>query len=260
MPATFAPHSTEIATRPGIFPYEPAPGGTVPWHMNFADRELFGFYTHDLFAQDEIQVAEHPALASLRQALCAAGRPPVTVEHGRPTPALVMGVERRCAIRTDGIYGNAFARASRAEIERATRVLVPPTRSNIVAIEAPKYGQGKYDRRTVEYALSAAFTGFSAARSESARLAASPRVELHTGFWGCGAFGGNRVVMATLQIMAARLAELDALVFHTVSSGSASIDEGLALADRIARPGTPVSAALESLVGLGFEWGESDGN
>src|SRR5436190_5255432 len=102
LPAAFDDHPTDVTSRPGIFPYEPAHDCTVPWHMNFADEVLFGFYAGDLFAQDEIQVAEHPALASLRQALCAAGRPPVTVKDGRPTPALVTGVERRCAIRTDG--------------------------------------------------------------------------------------------------------------------------------------------------------------
>jgi hypothetical protein len=47
----------------------------------------------------------------------------------------------------------------------------------------------------IEFVLATAFTGFSAARLESARLNPSPVVAIHTGFWGCGAFGGNRVLM-----------------------------------------------------------------
>ncbi len=38
---------------------------------------------------------------------------------------------------------------------------------------------------------------------------------IHTGFWGCGAFGGNRVLMTTLQILAAEMAGLERVVFHT---------------------------------------------
>jgi Poly (ADP-ribose) glycohydrolase (PARG) len=39
-------------------------------------------------------------------------------------------------------------------------------------------------------------------------------VAVHTGYWGCGAFGGNRVLMALLQVLAAGSAGLDQLVFH----------------------------------------------
>lgn len=41
------------------------------------------------------------------------------------------------------------------------------------------------------------------------------RVVVHTGNWGTGAFGGNKVLMACIQMYAARVAGLDELVFHT---------------------------------------------
>ncbi|MEX1263094.1 MAG: hypothetical protein WEE66_04010 [Actinomycetota bacterium] len=44
------------------------------------------------------------------------------------------------------------------------------------------------------------------------------------GFWGCGAFGGDRLLMTTLQSLAAEM------------------------------------AGIHRLAGLGFEWGVSDGN
>ena len=59
---------------PAFFDYQPAIEGqdVVEWHVNFADPHLFVAYAAGLFAQDEMQVAEHPGLAALKQALAAA--------------------------------------------------------------------------------------------------------------------------------------------------------------------------------------------
>ena len=54
---------------PGFFEYGTPEGSAVDWHVNFADPELFGYYRGGLFAQDEMQVTEHPALGALREAL-----------------------------------------------------------------------------------------------------------------------------------------------------------------------------------------------
>ena len=81
---------SRVSERPGFFHYvrsELLPNA-VGWHVNFADPILFGAYGTAFVAQDEIQVAEHPALAA-RQL------PVLTVEDGSPTPVLVAGVERR---------------------------------------------------------------------------------------------------------------------------------------------------------------------
>ena len=66
------------------------------------------------------------------------------------------------------------------------------------------------------YILTAAFTGFSAARIESNAVGAS-EVVIHPGYWGCGAYGGRRVLMTILQIIAANLSGIDKLVYHTVN-------------------------------------------
>ena len=86
----------------GFFDYvSRTPSGTGDWHLNFADPNLFTAYGSSLLAQDELQVAEHPVLGSLREALAAIGKPPRTVdEHGRPTPVTITGVQRRCVIDT----------------------------------------------------------------------------------------------------------------------------------------------------------------
>ena len=151
---------------------------------------------------------------------------------------LVTGVERRVAIETDpdaaagrphGLYGNAFAAADPDAVRRATTPIDPPTVTNLVAIAAIAGGRGRYTRDEIRRTLVTAFTGFRAAVVESARLAGGPaRVVVHTGYWGCGAFGGNRVLMALLQVVAARMAGLERLVFHTgAPGGDAPLAEAL---------------------------------
>ncbi len=87
----------------------------------------------------------------------------------------------------------------------ATTFIDPPTFSNIVAMEAPPGGHGPYTRDEIEDILATAFIGFSACRLESGSVGAI----VHTGNWGTGAYGGDRVLMALLQLIAARLAGLD---------------------------------------------------
>ena len=51
-----------VEVRERVYDYTPATGieGAVEWHVNFADPRLFTAYCSWLFAQDEMQVAEHP--------------------------------------------------------------------------------------------------------------------------------------------------------------------------------------------------------
>jgi hypothetical protein len=129
-----------VASVPGFFDYRPVivdGGEVVEWHVNFADPHLFVAYAGGLFAQDEMQVAEHPGLASLKQALVAAGVKTGTDGPDGPTPVLVTGVERRVAIETNpdaavgrpyGLSGNAFAAADPQAVRRATAPIDPPDR------------------------------------------------------------------------------------------------------------------------------------
>ena len=133
---------------------------------------------------------------------------PRSPRAGRSTPVLVMGVERRCRVATDpnpaagrpdGLYGNAFARAGADAVRRATTRIDPPTVTNLVAIAARR-GLRALPGRRDRVGLVTAYTGFRAAVLGSWRRqdAAWP-VAVHTGYWGCGAFGGNRVLMTLLQ-------------------------------------------------------------
>jgi hypothetical protein len=280
LPTSFpqlADHPVEHLMREDVFGYEPPAPGAVEWYLNFADEHLFFAYGGPLFAQDEMQVAEHPALASLREAIKASGVPglePFTRDKGRPTPVLVRGVERRCAVDTDpdltagrpyGLYGNSFQRAPVEDITRATTVLDPPTISNIIAMEAPPGGRGPYTMDQIQEILITAYTGFTAARIESllASPGSPPLVVIHTGHWGTGAFGGNKVLMSFLQMLAACLAGIDRLTYHTHNPTGTTAYEG---ARRIIETkllpsgGVPTEEVLGAIFRMGLQWGVSDGN
>jgi hypothetical protein len=256
----------------GVFKYAvPADPAAVAWHLNFADPHLFVAYGSSLLAQDELQVAEHPVLGSLREMLVSTGKEPCTVDRrGRRTPVTITGVQRRCSIDTrpdpaggcpDGLYGNAFARASVEQIATATRPLSPPTVSNILALAAPEGGSGEYRRDEMDLIVRAAYSGFWAARQESERLVPMhSRTTIHTGFWGCGAFGGDRTLMTILQSVAADLAGVDTVFWAVDNPGAALAENARQQYERIRNDTPAVSSLLDLLAEQGFRWGVSDGN
>ncbi len=249
-----------VEVVPTVYDYA-APAPAV-WHVNFADPQLFVAYGSALLAQDELQVLEHPVLGSLREALRAEGQPTVTATAEGPTPVLVTGARRVCALDTEpgvervhGLYGNRFAAAPFREVQAALEWLDPAPLTNLLAIAAP-VGHGTYRPEQQAHILTTAYSGFAAAVDVSGRP-----IDVRTGFWGCGAFGGNRVVMVALQALAARLAGVERLVFHAVSaSGVADAEEGLdALAAVLARGPKTVAAVLERFAARRDAWGVSNG-
>ena len=270
LPETWSPQrALEIQElREDVYDYAPALGGdAMEWHVNFADPHLFVAYSGSLFAQDEMQVAEHPVLGALKEALAARGGSALTVERGEPTPILVAGAERRCRVHTDadtaagrpfGLYGNAFGAAPVEAVHRATEPIDPPTVTNLVAIAAPSYGFGRYSEDEIAVVLRTAFTGFRAAVLESG----GRDVTIHTGFWGCGAFGGNRVLMTLLQLLAAGAAGADRLVFHSVNAaGAAPYRQALELLEtELGAPSIGTDELVQKVAALGLQWGVSDGN
>ena len=242
------------------------------WHLNFADPDLFFAYGSDLFAQDEWQVVEHPVLGALREWLVRNDREPRTACEAGPTPVLVEDVERRCEITVvpargrDGpvLYGCRFARTPIDVVLGVTRLIEPPTRTNIIALAAPACGRGAYRAREIAEILRTALTGFAAAmrRSPSAPDG-TRRVTINTGLWGCGAFGGNPVLMTILQIVAARMAGVSVLrIFVPEPVRRPDVEHGVRLLDDLvaANQALAPTALIRAFEHMGFEWGESDGN
>ena len=261
-----------VDCMPSVFGYEVSADDAIDWYLNFADPNLFGYYGGGLLAQDELQVAEHPALASLREALLHDGIEPLTMGSSSPTPCTIIGTPRRCVINTApgdcpgravGLYGNRFAAAHQGVVRDAIEPLDPPTLTNVLAIAAPLCGLGHYTTNDIEQILAAVVTGFNAAIQESRRMGHED-ITIHTGFWGCGAFGGNRVLTPALQLVAARWVGLPRLAFYAFdSSGQRDFADALGLARQLSVKESAVDridSLIESAVSLRMQWGVSDGN
>ena len=282
-------HACDVQAEPGFFTYTDSKPGV--WHMNFADPRLFAAYGSPVMAQDEWQVLEHPVLASLREALIYGEHPALTRQNGISTPVLISNVPRQCSIDLSGaqacentsssswwrrlfsppqfaaasgpLYGNAFASATSEEVMRATTILNQSAPSNIIALAAPT-GTGAYSNKQITDILQTAFSGFSAAVIESARHdVAATGVSIHTGWWGCGAFGGNRVLMALLQSLAAKMAGVGRLFFHIGSERDRYyFSDALSFVDLVTAHGAESDffAIVAEIEALRFHWGHSDGN
>jgi hypothetical protein len=257
-----------IDLRDDFFAYEPTPQDETCWHLNFAHPDVFAFYDSHLFAQDEIQVLEHPALASVRLFLQRGGMSTMVAED-HPTPILVRDVPRWCRISTRpdaaagrpmGIYGNHFSKAPLPAVLDAVTPLRPATDSNIIAIAAPANGFGRYSSADIALILLTALAGFAAARTESVDADPRTRVVVHTGLWGCGAFGGNRTLMLLLQMIAAAHARIDCLVIHAPGAAAEFAAARSLLDDLLpAAASTSATTLIERTTALGLEWGVGNG-
>ncbi|MEE3240629.1 MAG: hypothetical protein VX231_06665, partial [Pseudomonadota bacterium] len=146
-------------------------------------------------------------------------------------------------------------------IRNAINILNPPTISNIIAMESPPPKIGSYTKNQIEFILRAAFTGFRAAVQKSQTINPNAKVSIHTGYWGCGAYGGNRELMPLLQLIAANLSGVDLLHFHTGFD-----DEGYLSAlktfDKFFSQDTSISTNefISYILESNYQWGVSDGN
>jgi hypothetical protein len=276
LPNTFnASGPTKLIYHQDVYKYPVYdPNEQIEWHVNFADEHLFGFYGGSLFAQDEMQVGEHPTLGSLREALShekEKGLLPLTAENGKMTPCLIRGVERRVEVAVDvnkdlgrpkGLYGNFFRTGSTDAITQAITKLSPPTISNFIAMEAPKYGSGDYSRSTITKILDTAYTSFLGAKCENHYVTGSEKVKcvIHTGNWGTGAYGGNKTIMALLQMTAAKMAGIYALVYHTFTSEfTKAYLEAETLMNSFSGE-INTTQFIDFVEKQKFKWGQSDGN
>ena len=143
----------------------------------------------------------------------------------------------------------------------SSEIIDPATVSNILAIEAPPGGRGRYTREQIESVFLTVCTGFSAAVFET-KEKFSPEVEtaVHTGYWGCGAYGGNPVLMSLLQMLAACGAGISAFVFHS-GRDSTAFGEALAMLEGMLPAGQELSLdeLLSEIEGMWFKWGVSNG-
>jgi len=237
-----------------------------------------------LFAQDEIQVAEHPALGHLviklrKKEMEGDFVVPKTRMEGRPTPILIRGIERRVQVNVDmnaregrprGLYGNMFSSAPIEVIKRASVPIVPPTITHMICMAALGHGNNEYTHQQIVDLFTTAFTSFKAAKIESTLNLNSekegpitPKVVVHTGNWGTGAFGGSKPLIAAIQCSAALCAGVDELVYHTFNEeGTRGYEEGFKFFQELVEDGEGLQMEdfISRVVDKGYRWGVGDGN
>jgi hypothetical protein len=170
------------------------------------------------------------------------------------------------------IIGNNFSSSSKSTVLKSYKYFPQPQTINIIAIEAPKYGQGTYTRQQINYILQACYTAYSAAKTlanvtyrlKYGRISNTQlKTHIHTGWFGCGAYGGNRSIMIILQIVAAKMAGIDEVIFHTVTDSCQQekrvanvwlknmFDSGQ---DQLS-----INEVIEKIAMENFQWGQSNG-
>ena len=173
---------------------------------------------------------------------------------------------------TREIYGNAFTKASQETLKRAFRRKERPQSVNLIAIEAPSYGRGPYSLEDISYIIKAAYTGFKAAqimtyktfqmnrgthvavkRGET-RHPHDIRTIIHTGWWGCGAFGNNRQLILVAQLLSANWSMIDKIVFHVQNKEhQADIERAVRIYEGFIQI-KDVGEVIRRLHAMNFQW------
>lgn len=261
-----------IEVKNDIYQYSNNLDGYENWYVNFADGDLFIAYGSKLLAQDEHQVLEHPILANIREFLLTKSKTdsrfdPNTRNYDNkpyfPTPILIKNAKRIFDIDTkpddinaNGIYGKNFALSSFDEILRKTTIINYSQYSNIIAMDAYTASLGFYTKEQIKDLFITAYTAFKAAKN----ISLSNKVFINTGDWGTGVNGGNKIINALLQLLAALFAEIDLVVFYT--SDIKSFNETTKLFEyfTITNKLINIDKIFDKLVQMNFEWKDGDGN
>ncbi|HSW72130.1 MAG TPA: hypothetical protein VLG44_01815 [Chlamydiales bacterium] len=194
------------------------------WVSNFADKNLFFGAMGGLFAQDEIQTAEHPGMQNLRRTIVDLGEidsKPVCILQDDEV-AVVEDVERRARFNSfKGIYGQDFQFAEWPLIEgQCTKITT--TKSNIIAFRAPDMGSSKkgllYTREDLSRFL---YRALAASLAIKANTPPKEKAIWETGLAGTGAFGNSIAVSVILQFAAANFAGVDVVDFFPFNHGDA---------------------------------------
>jgi hypothetical protein len=146
---------------------------TVYWHMNFGSQtRVFHSYHTTRANPEDIQVLEHPALASMREMLTVTESPhhDTYIPDQGSSPILLRGVPR--AVQLQMSQPDTFKTASPDAIHAATQVCRPNVKSNIVAVSYPdnlyeELTTNGYTLEVIVTGLRILFSAYMAVRKES---------------------------------------------------------------------------------------------
>jgi len=143
--------------------------------------------------------------------------------------------------------------------------LKTPQWVNILAIVAPDGGVAGsiYTEKTLDEMLWNVVTGFLAAKLEiMAAYGPNVKTVIHTGNWGTGAFGNNLDVISRIQLAAAKIANVDELVYYPMETSQqktwagaiVKLNEGWETGKSV-----NVAAFIKNLQDEGLKWLKGNG-
>eukprot|EP01084_Bolivina_argentea_P134356 237010_1 len=230
--------SNKIKIRANIYEYSKCDNESEKhFYVNFSDANLFGFYSGSLFAQDEIMTLEQPILCALREKLISECK---TDENTKLSTSCLDAVIILNCLKNGNftqqnlnkIYGSKFARSGVETVVKCIDICEAPISTNIICIAALCKMMEKYTFEDIDFLSKTAFCGFNGAKMEILNEALGEynktqnsytlrnTIIVHTGNWGCGAFGGNIEMHFILQCVAAVCAGIDMLYYHSVDINS----------------------------------------
>lgn len=263
-PLDLTKHPLVFRNQNGFYTYEESTDTNKVWWVNFADENLFGYYGSDLFAQDEIQTLEHPLLGSVVEYLDINEIPNLiskTEEKNRVTPFFVENVPYWISVNvnpilssgeTANIYGRNFSQEQEDIVNLGIKIIQKDIKNNIIAMAAPSCGKGEYTEDQLQKLMETVLVAFGGA----VKITSKERFEkciIHTGNWGCGAFGNNIELMYLSQLLAASFVGVDELVFHNANENILMDAEKKYL-------NLQTENLILFLKGQHYLWNQSDGN
>ncbi|EAS04456.2 poly (ADP-ribose) glycohydrolase (macronuclear) [Tetrahymena thermophila SB210] len=286
LPNLFQMQKTKFEAIQSEYDYEKNSFNQFQWHVNFADKQLFGFYETSLFAQDEIQTAENPLLYHLREEAVIQAKinpklQPLTLEDQNPTPILIVNSLRQGKVNTkptqsnpQGIYGRNFEKADLKKIAEACEQLKEEdiVDVNIISMCSLSYEAGSYTLNQIKFTFNTAYKSFREAYNTVKRLYSENNIPviINTGNWGTGAFGNNSVLIAIIQLLAAEISQVDVLKYYTFDQkGYEAFISGIQVFQKIKKEifnyqpksfSQYVEYFLNQIFNLKYKWSVSDGN
>lgn len=186
--------------------------GPAALQVDFANATVGGGVLRNGCVQEEIRFLICPELIVSR----------LLAETMADNEALVMRGFERFSSYTG--YAASFACAGRyddgALPDGSSRPPSEPLLTSLVAIDATPYGRDMHARlgqygHGIERELNKAFVGFGPSETAGGDGAEHASLEVCTGNWGCGAFGGCLQLKAVIQMLAASRAHRPAIRYCT---------------------------------------------
>ena len=178
----------------------------------------------------------------------------VVVESKLKDLVIVNAGITKCLIPSTAIGTDCAPKKIPTSQASAATQRLPPTLSNIIALAALSPESGVYTSDQVHRLLQTAYTGFRTL------VLRSERVTLHTGYWGCGAFGGNKGLVAAVQLLAAGAAGIERVQFWwgQTELDRSALEHAIAVQQHLS--GASVEEAIAKLVAAGYRWGVANEN